>query len=104
MITITVTTSKDSSFVSLEAKGHANAAPEGEDLVCAAVSAIILGGFNALEGDENYEALAHKGYASLKAKQAPSEHDEVVLKTILIQLQSIAKSYPQNVALERKKQ
>jgi uncharacterized protein YsxB (DUF464 family) len=104
MITITVTTSKDLSFVSLIAKGHADSAPEGEDLVCAAVSAVVLGGFNALEENKNYEALAHKGYASLVAYKAPNEHDEVVLKTILIQLQSIAKSYPRNVALERKKQ
>jgi uncharacterized protein YsxB (DUF464 family) len=38
----------DGHFVSLEAKGHANSAPYGADLVCAAVSAVILGGFNAL--------------------------------------------------------
>lgn len=104
MIKITVLTSSSSSFVSLEAKGHANSAPEGEDLVCSAVSAVILGGFNALQDEKNYEAKANKGYACLRAEKAPNEHDAVVIETIVIQLESIASSYPQNVALERKKQ
>jgi uncharacterized protein YsxB (DUF464 family) len=60
----------DGHFVSLEAKGHANSAPYGADLVCAAVSAVILGGFNALTNAKTYEAKASEGYASLKAKKS----------------------------------
>jgi uncharacterized protein YsxB (DUF464 family) len=51
----------DGHFVSLEAKGHANTAPYGADLVCAAVSAVLLGGFNALKKrslrSENFRRL-----------------------------------------------
>ena len=93
---------KDGHFVSLEAKGHANTAPYGADLVCAAVSAVILGGFNALENAKAYEAKASEGYASLQAKEIPSEHDVIVLSTIITQLTSLAESHPESVRLERK--
>jgi uncharacterized protein len=101
MITILLK-EKDGHFVSLEAKGHANSAPYGADLVCAAVSAVILGGFNALEEDAAYEAKEKEGYASLLAKKVPSPHDEIVLSTIISQIASIATSHPEAVKLERK--
>lgn len=101
MITILLK-EKDGHFVSLEAKGHANSAPYGADLVCAAVSAVILGGFNALTNAKAYEAKASEGYASLQAKEIPSEHDEIVLSTIITQLASLAESHPESVRLERK--
>ena len=100
MITILLK-EKDGHFVSLEAKGHANSAPYGADLVCAAVSAVILGGFNALEEDA-FLAKADEGYALLQAKKVPSEHDEIVLSTIITQLTSLAESHPESVRLERK--
>ena len=92
----------DGHFVSLEAKGHANTAPYGADLVCAAVSAVLLGGFNALEEEKSYEVKTSEGYASLKAKSIPSEHDAIVLSTLITQLTSLASSHPEGVRLERK--
>lgn len=93
---------KDGHFVSLEAKGHANTAPYGADLVCAAVSAVILGGFNALEDSDAYEAKASEGSASLQAKRIPSEHDAIVISTLITQLTSLTESHPESVRLERK--
>ena len=92
----------DGHFVSLEAKGHANSAPYGADLVCAAVSAVILGGFNALEDSDAYEAKASEGSASLRAKRIPSEHDAIVISTLITQLTSLTESHPESVRLERK--
>jgi uncharacterized protein len=91
-------------FVSLEMKGHANAAPKGEDLVCSAVSAIILGGLNSLtDGGDHYETSVEEGHVSLKALKPLADHDEIALKTIVTQLESVAVSYPHNAKLERKK-
>jgi|LAHS01.1.fsa_nt_gb uncharacterized protein len=102
MIKVTLQTNH-STFVSLEAKGHADSAPYGQDLVCASISAIILGGFNALEGDKDcYEVKVEAGYAYLKSLKAPNAHDAVVLSTIVTQIESVASSYPKNVKLERK--
>ena len=47
----------DKDLKSLTVKGHANSAPYGEDLVCAAISAIVVGGLNAYTDDPSiYEA------------------------------------------------
>lgn len=94
----------DKGFVSLEAKGHADSAPYGQDLICAAISAIILGGFNALDDDSaSYDVEAKPGHAYLKSLKTPSQHDPIVLETIVKQIESVAASYPDNVKLERKK-
>lgn len=91
---------KKSSLSSLEVAGHANSAPKGEDLVCAGVSAIVLGGLNAL--DDEHEIKIEEGHVLLRAIKAPSKHDAVVLETIYRQLKSLAESHPQYVRLERK--
>ena len=49
MVNITVKTSKDK-VISISAIGHANYAPNGQDIVCSAISAVLAGGFNALQG------------------------------------------------------
>ena len=38
----------------LEVKGHSNFAPKGSDIVCAGVSAIVVGGINADQYFFNY--------------------------------------------------
>lgn len=93
----------DGEFASLEVKGHAGNGPYGHDLVCAAVSGIILGGLNNLtDGDVKYKHEVKEGYVSLEALERVSEHDKIVLETIERQLESIASSYPKNAKLERK--
>ena len=55
-----VLTYKDNKIDALEIKGHANSAEYGKDLVCAAVSAISVGGLNALAilKDKNIKNLS----------------------------------------------
>jgi uncharacterized protein YsxB (DUF464 family) len=93
---------REGSLVSLEAKGHAESGPYGADLVCAAISAIIVGGFNALDDEKNYSIAANSGHASLKVLGPMGEHDRIVVETILRQVESVAQSYKENVTLERK--
>jgi uncharacterized protein len=102
MIRITVST-KEGRFASLEAKGHANSAPKGEDLVCSAVSAIVLGGLNSLTDPKGtYEVAVKEGYVLLKALKPLSEHDEIALETIVKQLESVARDNGSYAKLERK--
>jgi uncharacterized protein YsxB (DUF464 family) len=81
---------EENRFISLEVKGHANSAPHGEDLICAAVSAVVTGGFNSLENIKDFEAKLDEGYAYLKANKTVSSHDEVVIETIINSLKTIA--------------
>ena len=94
---------KNGKFYSLEVKGHAGSGPYGHDLVCAAVSAIVLGGLNNLQdGDNQYKSEVKEGYVYLETLKEVSIHDEIVLETIEKQIESVATSYPKNAKLERK--
>ena len=48
MICITVTES-DGEYISVESDGHAGYAEEGQDIICAAVSALIVNTVNSVE-------------------------------------------------------
>lgn len=81
---------KGSEFSSLEVKGHAGSGPRGHDLVCAAVSAVITGGFNAIENKKSFSFRLNDGDAYLESKDPISEHDEIVVETIITSLMTIA--------------
>ena len=51
-------------FDSLEVKGHANSAPHGQDLVCAGVSAILIGGLNNLDNVKSFDIKIEEGYTA----------------------------------------
>ena len=86
-------------IISIEVKGHANSDVYGKDLVCAAVSAIITGGFNALK-DKEYDFKLDEGHSYVKALDIPSDYDAVVLKTIETQLQTVEESNSEFVRIE----
>ncbi|MCF0107713.1 MAG: ribosomal-processing cysteine protease Prp [Bacilli bacterium] len=91
---------EENCFKSLEVKGHANSAPHGEDLVCAAVSAVITGGFNAIKDIENFHYELKEGYAYLEAKETVSSHDLTVIETIITSLKTIAESNSRYVKIQ----
>ena len=91
---------EEKNFKSLEVKGHANYAPHGEDLVCAAVSAIVTGGANNLENKKGFEIKLQEGDALIKAIDSVSSHDEIVLETIICGLKTIEESYPKFIQIK----
>ena len=86
-------------ITSIEVKGHAGKDAYGKDLVCAAVSAVMTGGMNALK-DHEYDFLLEEGHAYVKALDIPSDYDAVVLKTIETQLKTIEEAEPEFVRIE----
>lgn len=78
-------------------KGHANTAEYGNDLVCAAVSAIVTGGFNAFNDDDVSEIALDEGYAKVIVK---TENGYSILKTIIVQLKTIEEAYPKNIKIK----
>ena len=91
MIKITATRN-NGKIISLTVKGHANSAPHGQDLVCAAVSSILVGGCNALKEPNCYAIKLNEGDASIIEKKHANEHDYEVLETMLIQFKTIEES------------
>ena len=82
-------TRKDGKIINLTVKGHANSAPKGEDLVCAAVSSILVGGCNALTQPNCFAIKLNEGDASITQKEHANEHDYEVLETLIIQFKTI---------------
>ena len=90
--------------VGLEAKGHAESGPYGYDLVCAAVSAVITGGANALDESKKWKVKLSKGDAEIvkKADCELVEEDHIIMRTIITMLRTIAESYPKFVQITEK--
>ena len=79
----------DTKFNSLEVKGHANSAEYGKDLVCAATSAVVIGGINNIENPKGFEIEVKSGYVKLEAIEEVSAHDAIVIETIICGLKTI---------------
>lgn len=86
-------TEEEKKVTSIEVKGHSGSGPYGHDLVCAGVSAIIVGGANALDDKKAFDIKLDEGDARIKAINKISSHDEIVLETILTSLKTIEESY-----------
>lgn len=94
---------KGKGITHLKIKGHADTAPLGKDLACAGVSAISIGGLNALEDSDSYEITVDDGLVEVVLPEKISEHDQTVLETIILQLKTIQVSYPEAIVIKERK-
>ena len=95
MINITVKKRKGS-YLDFLSKGHAGYAEEGQDIVCAAVSALIITTVNSLEKftEEQLEAEADEGYVSIHFKTNPNtERGKLLMDSLILGLTEIEHSY-----------
>lgn len=92
---------KDGKIKSLEIKGHAEYARKGEDIVCSAVSAIGVGGLNALKNIDSIEVICKSGYIFVEGNELETEYNQIVLTTMITQLYSIEKSYGKFIKISK---
>ena len=95
MITITVK-KRDDSYLDFVSKGHAGYAEEGQDIVCAAVSAFIITTVNSLETftTEKFEAKEKDGYVSIHFQKYPNtDQGKLLMDSLLLGLTEIEHSY-----------
>ena len=93
----------NSKIVSFEVSGHSNYDEKGRDIVCAGVSAIVVGGINALV-NENKKAIEYEckeGYAKVLVKNIDS-NIEMILDVITTQLYTVEESYPKFIKIIEK--
>ena len=77
-------------------QGHAGYAPKGQDVVCAAVSALVYALIATLEETENMrESVIRPGYATVAAKEQDRAFD-----VVRGGLRQIAARYPACISLE----
>ena len=94
MITIKVR-EKNGSYVEFISKGHAGYAEAGQDIVCAAVSALIITTVNSLEKftDDKFDVQEKDGFVSIHFRNDLSERGMLLMDSLLLGLTEIAGSY-----------
>ena len=94
MITIKVR-KKTGSYEEFISKGHAGYAEAGQDIVCAAVSALIITTVNSLEKftDDKFDVQEKDGFVSIYFRNDLSERGMLLMDSLLLGLTEIAGSY-----------
>ena len=93
---------KNSHYVSLNVKGHAEFSEKGKDLVCASVSSIMFGLMNALdEVDEKIEIEELDNEINITNTSKNSKADDYI-ELAIYQLKTLEQSFKKYVRVERK--
>lgn len=85
------------------AVGHTGSAPQGEDLVCAGVSALTQTAANALEAVAGVVPITHvgEGFLSVRLPRGLSAGQlyraQIILRTVRRGLMDMEAAYPQHV-------
>ena len=96
---------KDDAIIGFSCRGHAGYAPEGSDIVCAAVSCLTQSCVNALETVAGVQARVSIGDGSMDVLLPDDAgRDAQVIMLFLRQgLRDVAEAYPQYLQLTEKK-
>ena len=94
MIKITVYSRQDQ-YTGFRSEGHAGYAEEGQDIVCAAVSVLIINTVNSLEAftDDKFEAKENDGYVSIRFTAPVTEKGKLLMDSLILGLTEIEHSY-----------
>ncbi len=80
---------ENGNIVQLSLKGHADSDIYGKDLICAAVSAIITGGINALKDPDSFKIILKEGNAQISSLNSANKNDYQTLEVIYTQLKTV---------------
>lgn len=96
------------SMIGFLVNGHADYAPHGQDIVCAAVSALAQGavlGLTDVVGlspqvamDEDSGTLSCHLPSDITTQQAEASH--IILQTFAVSVRSIEQAHPQHIQIE----
>ncbi len=94
MITVTVE-KKNRAYISFTSKGHAGYARHGQDIVCAAVSALIINTVNSIERftEDEIQLSEEDGFVSFRFIKPVTKQGELLMDSLLLGLTEIEKSY-----------
>ncbi|WP_027124073.1 ribosomal-processing cysteine protease Prp [Mycoplasmoides pirum] len=88
----------------MKIEGHALFKPKGEDIVCAAISGIVLGGINWFD-PKNIKIVSNPDKELFFCELQNSDFENLVaMQVIQTQISSIAKIYPQYITISSQSQ
>ena len=94
MITVTVT-KKNNSYTEFTSRGHAGYAEEGQDIICAAVSVLVINTVNSLEilTHDRIFVEENDGYVSFSFIEPVTEGGTLLMDSLVLGLTEIENSY-----------
>ncbi|MDC7278369.1 MULTISPECIES: ribosomal-processing cysteine protease Prp [Pseudobutyrivibrio] len=96
MISVTITR-HNNEIVNVSLEGHAGYADHGQDIVCAAVSVLVINTFNSIEQftDDAFasEAAEDGGYMTMAFPEGISDKSKLLLDSMILGLDEIQKQY-----------
>ena len=97
MTTITIFQSADGTYKGVRCEGHAGFAERGSDIVCAAVSILVINTVNAIEAfsEQKFscEQDAENGSIFLELAEYPEREAVLLLDTMVLGLKQVAQQY-----------
>lgn len=93
MIRIKIYQTKKKEILGFDTIGHAESTNEGYDLVCSAVSILVLNTVNSIEAltasKVSEEVAENEGRISFRLKTAPSKETQLLFRSMVIGLKSM---------------
>ena len=96
MISVVITR-HDDRYIGVALDGHAGYADAGQDIVCAAVSVLVINTFNSIERFTQdaftCDAAEDGGYLTMAFSEGISDKSKLVLDSMVLGLDEIQKQY-----------
>ena len=94
MITVTVDKEKGA-YRGFCSKGHAGSGRYGQDIVCAAVSVLVINTVNSLEAftEDDFSLEEEDGFVRLSFKESLSGGGQLLMDSLVLGLTQIAQDY-----------
>jgi hypothetical protein len=97
MTTVTIYKSDSDSYKGFTCKGHAGYAVFGKDIVCAAVSILVINTINSLETLANEDLIVNAdedtGFIDCKFNHKINAQSKLLIDSMILGLKSIAEQY-----------
>ena len=96
MISVVIS-KQNNKYIGVSLNGHAGYADHGQDIVCSAVSVLVINTFNSIERftDDTFscEAAEDGGYMSMTFSEDISDRAQLLLDSMMLGLDEIHKQY-----------
>ena len=95
MIHVTIFSNEDKECVGFQTEGHAEYADPGEDILCAAVSALTQNTVNSIEAftEDKFVCDVDDGYLHVEFPEKLSEESKLLMNSLNLGLENIVRAY-----------
>ncbi len=97
MISVVINKNRNNEYVSFSCKGHAGFDDYGKDVVCAAVSMLVINTINSIETltDCKFDANQDEntGFIKVDFTQAVSKEAALLLDSMILGIEQVSKNY-----------